>query len=169
MSNKTLRGNVEIFVAYPEAFANRATPTAAELNATAYVKIISCAINDDYTMNPAASDTDSTQSVCDVAAIETATFDNYEVALNVFSDADQTAAGLYNLARDLFKVKGIPYIVGKRIGWAQGTAFAAGQIISMFSVKTDNPADIDAAGSPMQLGAKFKPQGWSLVEYEVAS
>ena len=169
MSNKTLRGNVEIFVAYPEAFADRNTPTASELNNTTYVKIISCAVNDDYTMNPAASDTDSTQSVCDVAAIETPTFSNFEVALNVFSDADQDASGLYNLARDLFKAKGIPYIVGKRIGWAQGTAFATGQIISLFSVKTDNPTDIDAAGAPMQLGAKFKPQGWSLPEYEVAA
>lgn len=167
--NKTLRGNVEIFVAYPEAFANKNTPTSAELNDTAFVKVISCAVNDDYTLNPSSSDTDNTQSVCDVSAIETPTFTNYECALNIFSDADQTAAGVYNLARDLFKAKGIPLILGKRVGVAQGTAFAAGQIISLFQVTTDNPGDVDAAGSPMQLAARFKPQGWSLPEYEVAS
>jgi len=169
MSNKTLRGNVEIFVAYPEAFANRDAPTAAELNDTDFVKVISCAVNDDYTLNASDSDTDGTQSVCDTAVIETPTFMNYEAALNIFTDADQDASGIYNQARDLFKVKGIPLILGKRVGWAQGTAFAAGQVISLFLVKTDNPGDVDAAGSPMQMAARFKPQGWALVEYEVAS
>lgn len=169
MSNKTLRGNTDIFVAYPEAFADRDAPTAAELNDDDFVTLISCAVNDDYKLNRTDSDTDNTQSVCDVASVETPTFDKYEGSLNIFSDADQTAAGVFNRARDLFKNKGIEYIIGKRIGVAQGTAFAAGDVISMYHFKTDNPKDVDAAGSPLQLAASFKPQGWSLSEYEVAS
>lgn len=166
---KVLRGNVEIFVAYPEAFADPETPTAAELNDTDFVKIISCAVNDDYTMNPTDSDTDSTQSVCDVAQVDNPTFGNYEVSIDTFRDKDIAATGVYNLARDLFKNSGIPYIVGKRIGKAQGTTFATGDRVSMYSVKTDNPTDIDASGAPIQLGARFKPQGWHIQEYEVAS
>lgn len=169
MGNKTLRGNTKVFVAYPEAFANRATPTVAELNAAAFVVDISTAVNDDYTMNRTDSDTDSTQSVADVASLETPTFDKYDVSLDIFSDADQTVAGVFNRARDLFKNKNIDFIVGKRIGVAQGSAFAANDVVSLYSVKTDNPSDIDAAGSPLQLGARFKPQGWVLTEYKVVS
>ena len=107
MSNKTLRGNTDIFVAYPEAFADRNAPTAAELNDDDFVTLISCAVNDDYKLNRTDSDTDNTQSVCDVAAVETPTFDKYEGALNIFSDEDQADAGVFNRARDLFKNKGI--------------------------------------------------------------
>lgn len=166
---RVLRGNVEIFAAYPEAFADRDTPTSTELNDTDFVKIISCAVEDSYTMNPTDSDTDNSMSVCDVAQVDNPTFANYEVSLDLFRDEDLDATGMYNLARDLFKNSGIPFIVGKRIGKAQGTQFAAGDRVSMYSVKTDNPVDIDSAGSPVQLGARFKPDGWHIQEYEVAS
>jgi len=169
MSNKTLRGDTKVFIAYPEAFVNKNTPTVAELNAAAMVFDASCAVNDDYKMNRTDSDTDNTQAVCDVASVETPTFDKYEVALNIFTDADQTAAGVYNRARDLLKNKNIEYIVGKRIGVAQASAFAINDIVSLYHVKTDNPKDVDAAGSPLQMAASFKPQGWVLTEYKVVA
>ena len=167
--NKTLRGNIEIFFAYPEAFAVATAPTSTELENTDFVKVISCAINDDFTLNLKASDTDKSISVCDIATVETPTFTNYEAALNIFRDADITATGVFNLAFSLFKNAGIRGWLGVRIGLAQGTAFTAGDIISMFDVKTDNPTDIEGASSPMQLGAKFKPQGTALVEYELVA
>lgn len=166
---KVLRGNVEIFAAYPEAFADRDNPTAAELNDTDFVKIISCAVEDSYTLNPTSSDTDNSMSVCDTAQVDTPTFSNYEASLDGFRDKDLDANGFYNLFRDLFKNKGVPYILGKRIGKAQGTPFAPSDTISMYAVTTDNPVDIDDAGAPVQMGARFKTDGWLNQEYEVAS
>lgn len=168
---KVLRGHVTIAAYYPEAFANRNTPTAAELAFNTGLGFdISCAINDDYTAGMTDSDTDSTQSVCDVAVVETPTFANYEVSLDGFNDSDLTATGVYNKFRDLFKAKGVPFIIGVRIGPEQGTTPAVGDIWSLFHVKTDNPVDLDGDGTaPMQLGARFKPQGWALPEYEVVS
>lgn len=166
---KVLRGNVEIFAAYPEAFADPENPTVAELSNTDLVKIISCAVEDSYTLNPTDSDTDNSLSVCDVAQVDNPTFANYEASLDGFRDESITATGVFNLFRDLFKVSGIPYILGKRIGKAQGTPFAVGDRVSLYSVKTDNPTDIDASGAPIQLGARFKPQGWHKQEIEVLS
>jgi len=169
MSNRTLRGNVEVFLAYPEAFANAATPTAAELNSAVYVHKISCAVDDDFTLNLTSSDTDDSRSICDVAKVSTPTFDKYEGTLPIFRDEDVTATGVFNLAFNLLKAKGIRYWVGVRVGLPQGTAFAAGQIVSLFDFETDYPGDIADATSPMRLEGRLKPQGTALVEYEVAA
>lgn len=168
---KVLRGNVTIVAYYPEAFADRDAPTAAELAFDTGLGFdVSCAVNDDFTANMTDSDTDDSQSVCDVGIVETPTFANYEVSLDGFNDEDVNAAGVYNLFRDKFKAKNIPYIIGVRIGVKQGTVPVAGDIWSFYYVKTDNPADLDGDGTePMQLGARFKPQGWALPEYEVAA
>lgn len=166
---KLLRGHVSIYAAYPEAFADRTAPTVAELNDTDFVKDISCAIEDSYTLNFTDPDTDNSLSICDVASVENPTFDNYEASLDGFRDEDTAATGVFNRFRDLFKVSGIPYILIKRIGPEQGTAWAVGQTASLYSFKTDNPTDIDASGAPIQLGARFKPQGWAKSNYEVAS
>ena len=169
MSNRTLRGNVEVFLAYPEAFADWETPTAAELNDTDYVKLISCAVDDDFTLNLTSSDTDDSRSICDVSKVSTPTFTNYEGTLPIFRDEDVAASGVFNTAFAMLKAKGIRYWVGVRVGYPQGTAFASGQIVSLFDFETDYPGDIEDATSPMRLEGRLKPQGDALVEYEVAS
>lgn len=169
MANKTGRGYTKIFAAYPEAFANRNTPLVAELNDTDLVFDVSCAVNDDYSLGMVDSDTDNTQSVCDVQQVENPTFYNYEASLDGFADLDIAATGQFNKFRDLFSVAGIPFILGVRIGQPRAAAFDTDSIVSLFDVVTDNPADIDAAGAPMALGARFKPQGWALPEYKVAA
>src|SRR5688572_15995544 len=100
VGNKLLRANVGIYAAYPEAFANPATPTAAELNAqfvyttteTNMVFNISCAVLDDYTLNMSDSDTDDSLSICDVGNVESPTFQNYEASLDGFRDKTVTDA-----------------------------------------------------------------------------
>ena len=171
MGNKTGRGYTKIVAYYPEAFANANAPTSTELNSATYGFDISCAVTDDYTLNLKDSDTDNTQSVCDIMSIENPTFYNYEASLDGFADLDQSTAstGTYNKFRDLFSDGGNLFILVKRIGQPQAAVFDTSSIISAFLVKTDNPADIDAAGAPMGFGARFKPQGWVLSEYKVAS
>src|SRR5688572_18499781 len=100
-NDKILRANITILAAYPEAFANPAAPTAAELNAqfvytTAegnMVHNISCAVLDDYTLNMTDSETDDELSICDIGNVSTPTFYNYEVSLDFFRDKVVTANG----------------------------------------------------------------------------
>lgn len=163
-NEKLLRGTVSILAARPEAFVDLATPTAAELNGP-LVYDVSCAILDDYTLNQTDSDTDDTRTICDVGQVSTPTFRNYEAALDGLRDADLAADGYYNRFFNLFKSKDIPYVLVKRIGPVQGTAFAAGQVVSLFSVDTDNPIDIVEDGTPIAMGARFKARGGVNINY----
>lgn len=164
---KLLRGNVKIVAAYPEAFADPAAPTAAELNdlfvygtnEDGMVFDISCAILDDYTLNMTESDTDDSLSICDIGNVESPTFSNYEGSLDGFRDESVTANGVFNLFFDLFKGPGRRFWLIKRIGPAQAEAFAAGQDISMYEFETDYPVDVVDDNAMLQFGARFKPTG----------
>src|SRR5690625_6940169 len=90
MATKMLRGYVTIWAAYPEAFANPAEPTAAEINNEDLVFNISCAIEDSYTLNMVGSDTDDSISICDIGDVQTPTFQNYEASLDGFRDEDRS-------------------------------------------------------------------------------
>ncbi len=169
MAQKMLRGNVTIVAAEPEAFADVSAPTAAELNNATLVYNISCAITDDYTLNMTDSDTDDSRSICDIGAVATPTFYNYEASLDGFRDADVDATGVYNLFRDLFRAPDVKYILIKRIGGANNQPFAAGDVISMYEVNTDYPVDLVEDGAPLRLGARFKPTGNLNINYEVVA
>ncbi len=169
MATKLLRANVGIYFAYPEAFADPAAPTVAELNDPAFVKNISCAIEDSYTLNMTDSDTDDSISICDVGDVQTPTFYNYEASLDGFRDEDLTYAGVYNLFFNLFKNKDVPGWLIKRIGKDQAAPFAVGDIVSMYEVTTDNPVDLVGDGEMIRLGARFKSSGSLNVNYSVAA
>lgn len=168
-NEKLLRGSVTILLAYPEAFANPAAPTAAELNAifvytsneSAKVFDVSCATLDDYTMNMADPETDDTMTVCDIGQVSTPTFDNYEVSLDFLRDSSVTANGVFNLARDLTLTPDRPFWAIKRIGKAQGATFLTNgsDVISMFGVTTDNPINLVEDNSLLKHGARFKNTG----------
>lgn len=174
---KVLRGNVKIVAAYPEAFADPAAPTAAELNdlfvystnEDGMVFDISCAILDDYTLNMTDPDTDDTISICDIGNVETPTFDNYEASLDGFRDESVTDAGLYNLFFDLFKGVDRPFYLIKRIGPGQAEPFAVGQDISVYGVNTDYPVDVVDDNAQLQFGARFKNTGELNTNYEIAA
>lgn len=159
MATKMLRANVAIYAAYPEAFADAANPTVAELNDTDFVKNISCAIEDSYTLNMTDSDSDDSISICDIGDVQTPTFYNYEASLDGFRDEDPDAAGVYNLFFDLFKNPDVPFILIKRIGKPQGDPWTVGDIASLYEVITDNPVDLLGDNEMIRLGARFKSTG----------
>lgn len=177
VGNKLLRANVGIYAAYPEAFANPATPTAAELNAqfvyttteTAMVFNISCAVLDDYTLNMADSDTDDSLSICDVGNVESPTFQNYEASLDGFRDKVITDNGVFNLFHELFMGVDNPFWLIKRIGKAQNAAFAIGDVISMYGVTTDYGTDVIEDNSMIKWGARFKTTGNLNINYTIAA
>lgn len=177
IGQKLLRANVGIYAAYPEAFANPAAPTVAELNAQFVygsaegnmVFNISCAILDDYTLNMTDSDTDDSLSICDIGNVESPTFQNYEASLDGFRDKSLTDTGVFNLFRELFQGVDNPFWLIKRIGKAQNATFAIGDTISMYGVNTDYGVDLVEDNTMLQWGARFKTTGGLNTNYTIAA
>jgi hypothetical protein len=163
---KLLRGNFSVYAFAPGALTNWATPTAAALTTALSGGLgwdISCALTDDSVdINLTDSDTDDSISICDIGNVQTPTFFNYNVSFDSFRNGP-TAAGaavaVYELPVDLFSAVDLPYYIVKRIGPAQGTAFAAGQEISIYGVNTDYPTDVLGDGENILFGSRFKPTG----------
>lgn len=167
-NERLLRANVTIAWAYPEAFADAAAPTAAELNGP-MVFNISCAVEDTYELNQTDSDTDDSISICDIGNVSTPTFRNYTGSLDIFRDVDLAANGVFNLAFRLGKAIDVPVILVKRIGKANDEPFAVGDTVSLYSFRTDNPVDMVEDTSMIRLGLRFKPTGGINTNYEVAA
>lgn len=177
MSNqKLLRSNITVLAAYPEAFADPAKPTSAELNnqfnytnnKDAMVFNISCAIADDgFTANITDSDTDDSRTICTVGQQQNPTFEQYEVSFDAFRDENVTAQGLFNLFFNLFNGPDRPYWIITRIGEANDAAFAVDQDIKMFGVNTDYPNDIVDDNAMIKFGARFKNTGEILINYRL--
>jgi len=178
-NEKLLPANVTIMLAYPEAFSDPLAPTAAELNAqfawspTAsqanMVFNISGAVLDDYTLNQTDSDTDDTRTIVDEGEVSNATFMNYEASLDFLRDKSLTDQGVYNLAAELTRAADRPLYIIKRIGVKNDVAFAIGDHVSVFGVDTDYPQDGVDSGELIKHGARFKPNGKMVVNYEVAA
>lgn len=178
-NEKLLRGNVSILLAYPEAFADAAEPTADELNNIYHpidnpgglVFDVSCAILDDYTMNMTDSDTDDTMTICDVGNVQNRTFENYEVSLDGLRDASVTDDGVFNLFRNLTLTADRPFWAIKRIGKSNRPLAPfdtdGSDVISMYGVITDNPVDIVEDNTLLQHGARFKNTGELNINYSV--
>jgi len=162
---KTLRGNYTIWAAFPEAVVNWEAPTAASIAtavAAGLIIDISCAITDDSgeSLNEVDRASDDTQSICDVASVETPTFRNYEAELDGFRNKTGTTDTPYfERFFDLFNGVGREYWLVKRVDKLQGTPITAGDIVSSFKFETDHGVDISEDGGLIYFGARFKPTG----------
>jgi hypothetical protein len=164
-----LRPNVGIYVATSDAFADWKAPTLTEITAAAKVFNISPAVTDDYTLNMTDSSTDTSLAIVDNASVETPTFYNYEASLDGFRDADASATSVYNKFRDLFDEPDVKYYLIKRIGKTHEAAFAAGDEVSVYGVKTDFPVDLVGDGEMLRIGARFLTTGEVAVNVTVAA
>lgn len=176
MNEKLLRSHITVLAAYPEAFADPANPTAAELNdqfdnvsnKDAMVFNISCAIADDgFTAENGDSDTDDSRTICTVGQQQNPTFEQYEVSFDAFRDKNVDAPGLFNLFRNLFQGEDCPYWIVTRIGELNSEPFAIDQDIKMFGVNTDYPVDVVDDNSMIKFGARFKNTGEVLINYRL--
>lgn len=163
---KLLRGNFSVYAFVPEALADWSAPTAAEMTAALTGGLgwdISCALTDDSVdINLTDSDTDDSISICDIGNVQTPTFFNYNVSFDSFRNGPASAGpavAVYELPVQLFAAVDRPYYIVKRIGPAQGTAFAAGQEVSIYGVNTDYPTDVLGDGENILFGSRFKPNG----------
>jgi hypothetical protein len=169
MATKMLRPNVGIYVAAADAFADWKAPTLAEITSATKVFNISQAVTDDYTLNQTESQSDNSLSIVDNADVTTPTYYNYEASMDGFRDENLTATSVYNKFRDLFKTPDVKYYIIKRVGLAHTAAFAAGQEISVFGVRTDFPTEIVGDGEMIRLGARFLTTGEVAVNVAVAA
>jgi hypothetical protein len=169
MATKMLRPNVGIYVATADAFADWKAPTLTEITAAAKVFNISPAVTDDYTLNMTDSATDTSLAIVDNASVETPTFYNYEASLDGFRDSDPSATSVYNKFRDLFDEADVKYYLIKRVGKTHDAAFAAGDEVSVYGVKTDFPVDLVGDGEMLRIGARFLTTGEVAVNVAVAA
>lgn len=159
MATKMLRPNVGIYVAASDAFADFSAPTLTEITNATKVFNISPAVTDDYTLNMTESDSDNSLAIVDSADVQTPTYSNYEASLDGFRDENLTATSVYNKFRDLFSTADVKYYLIKRVGKAHSAAFAAGDEVSVYGVKTDFPVDLVGDGEMIRLGARFLVTG----------
>jgi hypothetical protein len=169
MATKLLRPNVGIYVATADAFANWAAPTLTEITSATKVFNISPAITDDYTLNMTDSDSDDSLAIVDNATVQTPTYFNYEASLDGFRDEDADADSVYNKFRSLFSAPDVKYYLIKRIGYAHDAAFAAGQLVSVYGLKTDFPVEILGDGEMIRDGARFLTSGEVAVNVAIAA
>jgi len=169
MATKLLRPNVGIYVATADAFANYKSPTLAEITDDEKVFNISPAITDDYTLNMTDSDSDDSLAIVDNASVQTPTYYNYEAALDGFRDESASADSVYNKFRELFSEPDVKYYLIKRVGHAHDAAFAAGQLVSVYGVKTDFPVELLGDGEMIRDGARFLTTGEVAVNVAVGA
>lgn len=169
MASKMLRPNVGLYVATSDAFVDWKNPTLAEITNATKVFNISPAVTDDYTLNQTESQSDNSLSVVDNADVTTPTYYNYEASLDGFRDANAAADSVYNKFYTLFKAADVKYYLIKRVGKTHDAAFATGDVISVFGVKTDFPVDIVADGEMIRMGARFLVTGEVIINTAVGT
>jgi len=168
-NTKMLRPNVGIYVATADAFVDWKAPTLTEITDATKVFDISPAVTDDYTLNMTDSEADTSLSIIDNADVQTPTYTNYEASLDLFRDANLTATSVYNKALELFEQPDVKYYLIKRVGKTHEAAFAAGDEISIYGVKTDFPIDIVGDAEMVRVGARFLTTGEVRVNVPVAA
>lgn len=185
MANDRLyRENITFLLCEPEAFANRLTPTAAELNGGAagwfawgttaasasLVHNITCALNEDGTeFTLGDSDTDDTITFCDKANVSTPTFYNPTVVFEAFRDADKAGLGEFNEAYNMLAYPNREYIAILRIGKKSTDAFAVNDVIKMVAVKTDYGTDVVGSGENVRINQAFLANDFVNWNYKVVA
>lgn len=169
-NDRMYRPDVFLGIAYLEAFANPATPTAAELNNGTYVKDLTCALWEDGTeVTLGDSETDDGLTFCSNAGDTTITTKNPTVVYKALRDKDRVAAGVFNLAFDHLAFPDIDFYIVERLGKPNSSVFAIGDEVRLIQVKTDNPVDEVAVDANVFLTQNFAPNNFINWNYTVAA
>lgn len=133
-------------------------PTVAEINAG---ENISCAVVRGYTLNPTASDTDDSASICDTGNVATRLYDNYEGELTLFRDEDSSdATSVYNIAWDLFREPDQRVWIARRVGKRNDEPATATDVVELFLFSNDRTRSVDGGDAgPVQFTVPLLPQG----------
>lgn len=127
---------------------------------------ISAAVATGYTLNATASDTDNSKTIVDEGNSQSRGNGNYSASIPLYREADPVTNtdSVFLAAYNLFKAKGASGTLVKRLGYKYTVAPAAGQLVSVYTVLSDNPRDEESdAGGPIRLTVPFFAQGYMKV------
>lgn len=131
---------------------------------------VTCAIvADGFTLGLTDSEEDDELTLCDPAGSVDLTTLNFDADLTAFRDESLTAAGVFNMFRDLTFGPDAPYIIVHRVGYASNVAFAVGQEIDAYYALTDNPVAVYGDGEKQKVQSVFVPKNVAEVSYEIAA
>jgi hypothetical protein len=163
------RKSIFLGLAYPEAFADPANPTAAELNSDLVIDL-TCALWEDSTeFTLGDPETDDGLTFCDEAGSQTRGAENPTVVYAALRDEDRVADGLYNLAFAHLAFPDVPYYAVLRVGHDSDAPFAIGQSVRLVRVRTDNPVDALENGNNALLQNNFLADGFVNWNYRLTA
>jgi hypothetical protein len=179
-STRLTRPNQTWALAKYAAFANPLAPTVAELNASAFVSMFSCALTEEGTsMTLGDADSDDTLTFCSIGNESTATYKNPTAAFSVLKEANTGGSGstvdltsLYNKAWAWMAFPDISYWVISRTGpnASQDIAFATGQKIKMALFTTDLKVEAPDQTNSARFTQNFLYNGGAIVwNYQIVS
>lgn len=164
-AERLTRNSQSWYLAFASAFADVTNPTAAEMNATAYVHDFSCALTETNTsLVKAGSDTDDEISFCAVGNESTATQSNFTAQWTGWHDANTGGSGstvdltsLFNKFVAFTDYADVPYYVISRTGdqGSQGTPVAIGDRLKIVGFNTDNPVEVVEQGTTLKRQQNF--------------
>jgi len=149
-------------------FANPLAPKVSEISAATAVNLSPYVVTTS-SMNAVASDTVNERSIAETANVVVPTVGNYEGTLTLFRDyADGEPTDVDPF--DLFKSAGIVGYLVRRVGKPSTTAYAAGDIVDIFKVMTDNPQASGGAGDGyLKVTVPMLQQGFMSLATPVAA
>lgn len=142
------------------AFANFSSPTVAELNAG--LNISSAVSWNNYSFKRGASTTTSDPSLADAAEVKDRGIINFGGAMSFyFPGPNSTSSDVYTQAFNLFNQPRVFGFIVVRIDGnkAYNTAYAAGDIVSVYQVETDSQMNMITGESAFMYGVNFLGQG----------
>jgi hypothetical protein len=124
---------------------------------------LSAAVVAGYTLNPADSDTDNSQSIIDTGAAQNRAAANYEGNLSFFRERVPltNTTSEYLKTYQLFKTKGRSGWLVRRVGKLYTVAATIGDLVDVFLFITDQPRSTppSTSGGPTQFTVPFLKQG----------
>ena len=130
---------------------------------------VSCAILDSVNLSIDTSETDDELTICSIGNEQSPLFDNITLEIVGFRDKNKSDTGVFNLYTWLNVGVDIRYAWVDRISVSPTTAFAAGQVISMYGALTDVPVDVREDRGNLKLAQTPQPTGDLLHLYTLAS
>ena len=160
-SHKMLSPNTRIDWFPASGFADPLNPTLAELNAGTN---ISAAIKTGFKLSMKDSDVDNSRTIADEGNVDTPTVANYEGQLTFYRDPiGATPSTIFTTAVNLFKGGSVQGYLVSRQGKKYGSAYAAGDVYSIYQFESDWPRVEDGdSKAPITVSVEFIPQGYAV-------
>lgn len=120
---------------------------------------ISEALLDTLALGLAASATNSELTIVSIGNEVSVSYKNVNATLDGLRDANKADAGVFNLFTNLVCGPDVRYAIVDRVGYDHDAAFAAGQVVSVYEVHTDNPLDQKADRANLKIQQAAIPSG----------